>query len=165
MVPHTNWSVQQVQGDQCDRWLQPLECPQPSARLHSRTSSDACSCSRFCSDGGLDLLANGHDSDSGAATFYCGTGTQCVDALCPPCTDRTRRPAAVATDAASRHTVPCCHHRCRRRCRRRRRRRHTRCAKSWASTATARWTYSFRHRERGVSSHERLLSHDLLLLP
>ena len=39
---------------------------------------------RHCSDGGLNSFAKGHDSESGTATFHCGHGTQCNNALCSP---------------------------------------------------------------------------------
>ena len=42
---------------------------------------------KFRSDGGLNSLS-GHDPASGKAPFYCATGTQCSDSLCPPRTDQ-----------------------------------------------------------------------------
>lgn len=43
-----------------------------------------CSFVRHCSDGGLNSFAKGHDPASGTATFHCGHGTQCKNALCSP---------------------------------------------------------------------------------
>jgi hypothetical protein len=62
----------------------PLPPPPPETFNGCRIGDRACSFVKHCSDGGLNSFSNGHDPESSAATFYCGLGTQCNDALCPP---------------------------------------------------------------------------------
>ena len=63
----------------------PIAPPPPKTFDGCRTGDDeACSFTDYCSDGGLDSLATGHDPETSKPKFYCGLGTQCNDALCSP---------------------------------------------------------------------------------
>lgn len=79
----------------------PFPPPPPDTFDGCRTGADACSFATYCSDGGLNSLANGNDPETGAATFYCRLGSQCGAALCAPRTDEETLCADSCRDSVS----------------------------------------------------------------